>query len=350
MSKRRAKGEGSIYKRRDGTWCGALTLPGGKRRYVYGKTQAEVVQKLNALKNAPAGANLNTQTVGQFLTAWLDTKRLHIRENTYKSYEQQVRIRILPHIGRMKLQAITARDIEHVLVSCMHAGASLGTTRLVLRVLRLALAHAVRYELLSRNVASLVAPPPPPAPIAKALTPAQVRVLLDAACGNRYYIAILLAVRTGMRAGELLVLRWDDIDFGAGTLSIKQGKTRASVRTLHLPVDIVHALSEHYAANPDAAFVLHAPIADRVSHSRLREQFARVLKQANLPHFRFHDLRHTAATLAAQAGVHPSAVQAMLGHSNIATTMNIYTHVGNEDVAHALEEIGKNVAKLHDTL
>ena len=287
--KRRGNGEGSIYQRADGTWC--ATYNAGydergrrRRRTIFGKTRQSVQEKLRKLlHDTPNGNAIEPQrlTVGQYLDRWLaGTAKNTVKPTTYANYEGVIRNYLKPHLGGMQLTKLGVIHIQSLYASMDRAGKSAETIRLAHAVLRRALKQAVRWRLVPYNVCADVDRPR----VAKAditpLDPEQVAALLAEARGDRLEALIVLAVATGMRLGELLGL--------------------------------------------------HA------------NTFKPLLKRASLPDIRFHDLRHTSATLLLSAGVHPKVVQERLGHSQIGVTLDIYSHVLptlQRDAASKLDEM-----------
>jgi integrase len=219
------------------------------------------------------------------------------------------------------------------------------------RILRESLAHAVKVGLIARNVADVIDPPHPGRKTIKTLAMADIHRLLTSAQQSPYYAVFSTALFTGMRLGELLGLRWRDADLDLASLSVVQAlfkrnrvcqmikpKSSASHRRIALPPTLVLLLRQHRAIqdtqrmltdNPlnDDDLVFAHPDGGPLDPSTVTHAFAKVLKNANLPHIRFHDLRHTRAMLMLKAGVHLKAVSERLGHPNIGITLDTYSHV-----------------------
>jgi integrase len=342
-NKRRGKNEGSIYRRADGTWAASVNLGyiGGKRRrkVVYGKTRDQVRQKLRDLhRQQDAGATLTNkhQTVEQFLTYWLD----HVAERTAKPqsvklYRQRC-THIIHHIGRIHLDKLGPQHVEDMLYALTNAGLK---AHLIRATLRAALNVALRYGWIVRNPAALAEAPASTTPKITPLTAAQATLLLDTVAGHRLDTLYRLALGLGMRQGELLALHWDDVDLDQATLTIHEGKTDASQRTLPLSPGLVAALKRQKTRQQRERLILGADwrgnghvftseVGTPLRARNVVRHFKRLLTKAGLPETtRFHDLRHTAASLMLAQGVDLKTVSSILGHSTIATTANVYGHI-----------------------
>lgn len=352
---KRSNGEGSIHERKDGRWCASLSLPGGKRQHFLGHSRAEVARKLNAaLKSRDDGlpAITKRQTVAQYMKSWLEAVRPSLRERTWVRYEQYVRLHIVPTLGTMMLTTVTPQHLQRLYAERIHAGLSPTTVHHTHAVLHKSLDQAVRWNLVPRNVADLVDPPRMTRHEMTTLSPEQARSLLGAAGGNRLDALYVLALTTGMREGELLGLKWRNIDFDGSALEVRgslqrvkaglvvaEPKTAKSRRRVDLTSAALTALRQHKvrqaaerlrlgAAWQDSELVFTDETGAAIDATKfLRNSFVPLLKAAGLPAMRFHDLRHTAATLLLGRGIHPKIVSEMLGHSQIAITLDLYSHV-----------------------
>ena len=353
---KRANSEGSVYRRADGRWVAAVSLEGGRRKFFYGKTRAEVSRQLvAALKARQDGLPLpaERQTVGQYLTAWLeDSVRSAVRQTTYENYSATLRKHVLPEIGSIRLARLSPQDLSRLYGRMLSRGLSARTVRLAHAILHKALAQAVRWNLVARNAADAVDPPRLSRHEPRILTPEQASRLMAVAKEDRLYALYVLALMTGLRQAELLGLRWSDVDLDAATLTVRQQAIRTSSgwgftepktargrRLVTLPALAVAALREHRreqarerlamgAAWEDNDLVFTNQLGRPIEKQNLtRRSFRPLLERAGLPRIRFHDLRHSAATLLLQQGVHPKVVQERLGHSTISVTMDIYSHV-----------------------
>jgi integrase len=354
MSKR-ANGDGSIHQRKDGRWCASISLDHGKRKHFLSLDRDEVARKLRAaLKARDDGLPTITerQTVAQFLKSWLEAVRPSIRERTWVRYEQYVRLHAVPDLGKLPLTRLTPQHLQRLYSDRLKAGLSPTSVHHLHAMLHSALDQAVRWTLVPRNVASLVDPPRDAHFEMTTLSPDQARRFLDTAAGNRLETLYVLALTTGMRQGELLGLRWRDVDFDHGALQIRGSlqrlggkltvsatKTDHSQRRVSLTTSAVSALRRHRLLQAEERLRLGSawqgeelvftneigrPIG---ASSLLRLSFLPLLARAGLPRMRFHDLRHSAATLLLGQGVHPKIVAEMLGHSKIGTTLDLYSHV-----------------------
>jgi integrase len=352
---RRANGEGTIYPRKDGRWEAAYFRPDGERRRLLRKTQAEARRALTAaLKMRDEGQATPTGqgTVADLLQAWLPSMRPRIRHSTWRRYGQLIECHILPAIGRMALARLSPLDVQQMVNRVLEAGLSPTTAHHAHAVLRRALRDAVAAELVSRNVATLVKPPPMGFHEMQTLDPDQARAFLLAATGDRWEALWLLAVTSGMRQGELLGLRWSDVDLdqgilhvtgnlsrGSNGLEVTRPKTHRSRCPIRLSQVATDALRRHKAAQAaarlqagaaweDHQLVFCRPTGRPLTAAWLvRGRFQPLLRRAGLPLIRFHDLRHTAATLWFRSGVNPKVVQETLGHSRVAITLDTYSHM-----------------------
>ncbi len=355
MRRRRGRGEGSIFRRKDGTWCAVLTAgydANGKRRrcYTYGPTKTVVLEQLTRLRSDALSGTLGDAqrlTVAPFLTRWLeDACKPAVRATTHRLYEGLIRLHIVPHIGGVALARLTPVHVQGLLSAMEKAGASPKLRLLVYGVLHRAFRQAVQWGMVPRNVCEAVARPRAPRPTMHTFNADQVRQLLTAARGDRLEALYVLAVTTGMRQGELLGLQWEDVDLDHGTVQIRhqlqevagqlalvEPKTARSRRQVDLPALAVVALLEHRECmraqrrSIGEGYVFTDSEGGPIRKSNLRRRsFDPLLTRAKLPSLRFHDLRHTAATLHLQSGTHPKIVQEMLGHSTVSMTLEVYSH------------------------
>ena len=353
--RRRGNGEGTIAQRDNGTWYARLRLGDGRRVTLYGKTRGEVQAKLRAAQRAREdGLNLSAkrQTVATYLDDWLEhTAKPTLRPSTYASYSSLVRIHLKPGIGRHQLSALTPQHVQALMNSRRAAGLSPATITRMRAVLRRALGQALKWGLVTRNVAALTDPPRVVTTPVQPLTLEQARHLMDAARDDMHGPLLTVAIATGLRQGELFGLRWTDVDLERGVLRVSHAmqrvgkvptfiepKTARSRRTINLPAFAVDALRVqrerqnerrlfHGPAWQDWGLVFSSSIGTPLNPSNVIHRFHAILELAGLPRQRFHDLRHCAASLLLSAGEHPRVVMDVLGHSQIALTMNTYSHV-----------------------
>jgi integrase len=371
---KRGNGEGSICRRKNGGWMAqyaVYTPEGRKRKTIYGKTRKEVAKKLaKALADREGGFifDAGNQTVSEYLERWLaDSVKGSVKPSTYESYKWLVRRHIIPTLGRVKLASLNAAHLQGFYSSKLEQGLSPRSVQYMHAVMRRALKQALRWGLVPRNVSEAVDPPRPHKKEIRPLSRDEARRLLEAARGDRLEALYVLAVHCGLRQGELLGLRWEDVDLDAATLRVRRSlntaregprfippKTARGRRTVKLNRPAVEALRRHHHRQFEESTVLAdqwqdyglvfattagTPISSRNLTGR---SFKPLLKQAGLPDIRFHDLRHTCATLLLGSGVHPKLVQELMGHATIAITMDTYSHVlpgMGDQTANAMETV-----------
>lgn len=370
MAKRRGNNEGSIYLRRDGRWAAALSLPGRRRLTFYGQTREEVRRKLaaavraNDLKELPDARGL---TLGDFLDQWLEeVAKPSVRPWTFEGYEVHVRRHVKPLLGHIPLDKVEPLHIQTLMNRKLREGLSPKSIRYLRGTLRTALNQAQRWGLVARNSAALVDGPRVERYEIRPFTPEDARTFLMNVKGHRLEALYSVALTLGLRQGEALGLRWQDVDLQLGYLRVEkqlqrierkfqlvEPKTAKSRRTIVMPPSITAALRTHrelQAAelrrqggerNPlDLIFTREdgGPLDGTV----VSHQFHRLLDQAHLEQRRFHDLRHSCATLLLAQGVPARVVMEILGHSQIALTMNTYAHV--------IPELRRNAAERMEAL
>jgi integrase len=378
-SRRRGQNEGSIFERKDGRWVGQLNLgrENGKRkrRYVYGQTAEEVRKTLNQLKvdhdkGLPVGRTDAPRTVGAYLTYWLENRlRVRARPRSYESFEILIRRHIAPALGKIPLRDLQPSAIQKFLNEKSNAGLSAQTVCHLRTVLRSALNQALKENAIARNPAMLVDPPRIPDREIHPLSPDDARQLLQAVEQDRLQAIYTVALSLGLRRGEVLGLKWSDINFEAKTLSVARSlqrisgkltevetKTKRSRRTLVMPEVVIASLRRHRARQAqerlvvgpdwsDADLVFTTELGTPIDPRNLLRSYKRILKNSNLPKARFHDLRHSAASLLLAQGVQLRTIMEILGHSSIALTANLYSHVLDNLKRDAAEKMDAIFAK-----
>jgi integrase len=374
--KKRINGEGSIYQRKsDGRWVGQFkddAASGSGIRYVYAKTQQEALKKLKEeMARAEAGliGEAGRTTLAEYLDWWMENVvRDEVAHRTYHNYLSQVRNHIVPRLGKKKLKALKLEDAEGLYRSMAASGLSPATIRYVHAVLRRALNRAFVRGLVPRNVADGASLPRADQKETEAFTPEEVRRFLQAAKHDRLEALYVLAITCGLRQGELLGLRWDDVDLEAGRLTVRRQVQRSrdgsgmisgptknkKSRTIRLGRVAVEALKAHRDAQAedvasakglwgDPNLVFASTIGTPLDPSNLvGRSFKPLLGRAGLPSIRFHDLRHACATLLFFEGVPVKVVQEVLGHSSVSVTMDVYSHIlpdMQERAAAAMDEL-----------
>ena len=310
---------------------------------------ASLISQHEAGIDAPRGK----QTVGDFLKQWLkDYAQTNTAPKTFRRYEEIVRLHLTPVIGEIRLSKLRPLHIQPVYRKVTEQGLSARTALHCHRVLREALHHAVKWQLLSQNPADAVESPRPTRSEMAAVAPDDLKRLLDSADQTRYGPLVTVALLTGLRMGELLGLRWQDVDFDNSVLCVqqtcqwlsgmgfifRQPKSYRSVRPVALSPDTVERLrqcrvrqlEERLAAGTayeDKGLVFADALGRPLHPHTLWDAWRRIVKAANLPRLRFHDLRHAHASLLMAQGVHPKIVSERLGHSSVSITLDIYSHV-----------------------
>ena len=380
MARKRASGEGAIRQRPTGLWEARVTVgwEQGKRirRSVYGKTQREVVEKLVPIlaqvqrgEAPPSG----TRTVGAFLEEWMEGLELRVRPSTAKRYRDLLRIYAIPALGRIKLPRLTPQQVEALLTRMRRAGLAPRTAWHLRAVLRSALTDAVRAGEVTRNAAALAHPPKVEPFQVEPMTPIRARALLDTITGTDLEAPVSLALWTGLRQGELLGLRWSDVDLAARRLSVttslqRRGreyfleptKTAKSRRTIGLPDPAVEALTTHRQrqlqqrlllgpawAAQFGSLVFTDALGRPLDGRALTVRFQALVDRTGLGPIRFHDLRHAAATLMLASGTDLKVVSEVLGHSAIATTANVYAGVLDELKTDAADRLAQLLRPLN---
>lgn len=368
---RRGNGEGTISKRKDGRWCAAVTLGRHpqtgkpKRVFFYGATRAEVAEKLTvALAGVQNGTFVEPTrvTVSQWLDVWLQKyKKPELRPTTFDSYETMIRVHLTPAIGALQLKDLRSDQLQHLYNEKTKAGLSATTVRYIHTVARMALAQAVKNGLVPRNVAEATTRPRQVKKDIQPLTLEQVSLLFKTIEADRLFPAICLEFNTGLRRGELLALRWQDINLKDETLTVRQGlvrvtnhgahdgkrktalvfqepKTSSSRRTIPLSEEVLAELKRWKSRQAqeklqlgqgyqDIGLVFCQENGTPLEPRNFTRRFAVMLQRAGLPNIRFHDARHTFATLMLELGEPARVVQQILGHSKIAMTLDTYSHV-----------------------
>lgn len=342
---RRANGEGSVRKRPDGTYEGRIVID-GKRVSVYGSTRKEVVQKLQARREAnPQVAVAEDTTVADYLRYWLETSvRPQRRWRTYIDRRGVIEHHLIPALGHIKLQRLSPEQVQSYLNTITTSSAP-RSARNIRNVLRRALAQAVVWRRLPYNpaTAEMVELPRVDAYEATPFTGEEAQRFLAAVEGHPREVLYRLLLYTGVRLGEGLALQVQDYRRTPpaitirGTLLWKKGrfevvepKSRQSKRSVPLPESLLPLLDRHleqqqkqFAKN---TFLFASDAGTPISPRNLDRQFKQLLKKANLPKRRIHDLRHSAATFMALAGVPARTVADILGHSDITLTLGVYSH------------------------
>ena len=360
MAGRRGAGEGSIFKRQStGRWVAQLDLGirNGRRRFrtVSAETRREAAEALTKMLREQQTGTLATagrQTVGEYLEAWLQGRKSNLRPSTRRSYAWLLRTHIAPEIGGVRLEKLQPADVRRMLQRRLDAGLAPRSVHHMRAVLRAALHEAQKDGLIARNVAALADSPAVEGDQVTTLTPDEAGVFLAAVSGNRLEALYRVALGIGLRRGEALGLRWQDVDLDArqlhvvyalqrveGRLQMVPPKTRRSRRTVSLPGVVIDSLRERRRGqvqeqllagarwSNEHDLVFTTTIGTPLDPDYVSKEFARQLERAGLRHIRFHDLRHSCASLLLAQGVPMRVVMEVLGHSTITLTANTYSHV-----------------------
>ena len=340
MGKRRAKGEGTIFKEKTGLWVAEITLPGGKRKRKRSKHQKVVKEWLLAQREAlRQGLIVENDgiTLTQLLDKFLEMVSLNLQPKTVDSYKYIVESHIKPEIGHIKLLQLHPEQLQSLYNKKLDEGLSKRTVQYIHSVTRRALNLALKWGYIYRNPTDLVSPPTPKKKAPITLSEGEIVKFLESVKYHRWYPIYVLAVGTGMREGEILGLRWEDVDLENGVISVTntvytiRGKTyigepksENSRRTIALPeyaLDVLNTLES------GSGLIFTTSSGKPVSQRNLLRHFQQNLKKAGLPKVTFHSLRHFHASYLLKSNVHPKIVQERLGHSTIGLTMDTYSHV-----------------------
>lgn len=351
--------------KRGKSWYFTIPLPAGpdgkrrqrqKRGFRTKKEAQEACRKaLEALRSTDPEP-VQPPTVAEFLEQWLQHTRRNVSLSSYASYERTVRLHLVPDLGQIRLDQLTPLQIEQAHTAAAERGISPVQIRTNHSRLTTALRRAVRWRLLDRNPAEDVDPPRVPRrevgdERVRALSDAEAKRYLQHARGS-FRLASLIALATGLRRGEVLGLRWQDLDLDAGKLRVRQTveppikgsgliigppKTESSRRDLRIPASLVAELRRARAEQAqkrllgaewhDHDLVLCTDQGQPIAPRTLNNWHHDTRRSAELPGLRFHDLRHTHATTLLRDGVDITTVSKRLGHSSVSMTLNVYSHV-----------------------
>jgi integrase len=355
--KKRGNNEGSIIKRRDGRWMARVTLEHGKRKHIYGKTRQEVSRRMvETQQEIEQGLPIldERQTVGQYLETWVEVAKSQIRGSSWRRYSDFVRVHLVPGLGKIPLAKLTPQQVQLFYARKLAEGLSSTTVYHIHGMFHRALKDAFQMGLVQRNVTEMLRSPRRSTKEMMPLTEEQAAHFLEIVKGDRFEALYALAVTTGMREGELLGVRWQDLDLDNMTLYVRMNvqesenrfilaetKTAYSRRNIKLSKLVIAALQLHAvrqaeererlgkAWDASAGLVFPNTLGGiMIPDNLVKRSFKRLVEKAGFPpELRFHDLRHTAATILLSRGVNVKVVSEMLGHADIAITLRIYAHV-----------------------
>ena len=376
MAKRRANGEGNLRKRKDGRWEGRYTAgrdpETGRAIYknVLGKTQAEAKAKLKQAIEEAKGldtAKVGRYTVGQWMEVWFEHyAKIKVRPSSHQTYRGYIDNHIKPNIGKVPLEKLTPLELQKFYKKLLEQGRagrlesrhqakglSPKTVRNIHQIISSAMNLAREQKLITANPAEGCALPRLEHKEMKTLTADQLSTFFREARDSGVYELYYLDLATGLRRGELLGLKWTDVDLDRGVLKIQRAisrqngkvveaplKTKNAYRTLPLSADAIDVLMQQRRKTGNSEWVFPSPTGGPMSPDSVLHMLHRVLKRAGLPKVRFHDLRHTFATLALQNGVDVKTVSGMLGHFSAGFTLDTYAHVTTSAKREAAKTMG----------
>ena len=380
MARKRKPGEGTVRQRKDGRWEGRVVIGYDDNGYpktknVLAKTKKECVEKLQKLKEECGGLKPEKvrpdMAFGDWLQFWYENHcKPKIRPTTQATYESRIRLHIVPEIGDIPLNKLTQNDLQQFYGRVKKNGRKSHTelygeglsdrmVRMCHATCRSALEKAVQDGLIRVNPAIGCKLPPKKAREMQVLTRDELQRFLIQAQAEGYYELFLLELATGLRRGELMALQWDDLDFKTGVLTVNkqvydvkgellvsEPKTKASIRKIVLPPAVVEVLRE-YKETVHSRWMFPSPVKEDMplGPGVVRKRLQMILEHAGCKHVRFHDLRHTFATLALENGMDVKTLSAMLGHVSAATTLDIYTHITDDMQRTAAANIDRGIGK-----
>lgn len=374
MAKQKRKnGEGTVRLRKDGRWEGRVVIGyddkgNPKTKSVLAHTKGECVEKLERLKEEcgrTAEKLKPDMPFGEWIDFWYQYfSSPKLRPTTQATYENRIYGHIIPSVGKIPLSKLTQNDLQQfyaklkrtgrkVNVELKGTGVSDRMVRSCHALCRSSLEKAVEEGLITRNPSIGCKLPPKKNGEMKVLTQNEIVRLLNQAYDEGYYEMFLLELTTGMRRGEILGLKWRDLNLETGELNIKRQlttkgisvpKTKSSIRTILLPPDMLDLLREmKKTAKYDWIFPSPVKEGEPRNPTAITKRFRIMLERAHCKHVRFHDLRHTFATMALENGMDVKTLSAMIGHVSSETTLNIYSHVTDTMRAQAAVKIDREI-------
>lgn len=357
---RRGRGEGTVFERANGTWAGEVTTGYDeegkqKRKTVYGKTQAEALAKVAEIKQRLVNGTFSDTklTVKEYLKTWLEEKERQVKARTAHDYRYNLEKYIYPKIGQVKLDKLTPLQVQRFLSEIADA-VSPDRANKCRRELLGAFKQAVRWGLIPRNPVDAVAPLKHERREMVLWTGIQAAAFLDTARAHRLYALFYLAMSTGLRSGELLGLRWQDIQgdrliirqnfvkVGSKTI-VETPKTKRGKRVVAISPDVIESLNTHRMRQdaerlpswPDNGLVFVSEVGTPLNPDNLRRLRNSLMDDANVPRIRLHDLRHLHASMAIKGGMDAKVLADRLGHARASFTLDVYTHLFDEQRANS---------------
>lgn len=379
MAKKRANGEGNIRKRKDGRWEGRYTAginpETGKQIFknVLGRTQAEVKEKLKKALTDSQKLDLTKQgryTVGTWMDEWFENvAKVKVRPSSHQTYRGYIDNHIKPNIGNIPLEKLTTMElqkfyrklltsgrVERIEAEKQPKGLSAKTVRNINQVISSAMDLAVAQKIILANPTDACELPKVEHKEMQTIPAEQLQAFLAEAKATEVYEMYYIELATGLRRGELLGLKWEDIDWKNGVIRVRRQiarvdgriveaplKTKNSYRTVTISLQAVEVLKQQKEKTNDQ-YVFPSPNGGPISPDSVNNMLKRVLERAGIPKVRFHDLRHTFATLALQNGIDIKTVSSMLGHFSAGFTLDTYAHVTTAAQKEAAETMGNILA------
>lgn len=361
MARRNARGMGSIFfQKSKGLWVSKITLPDGSTKFQYGKTQKEVKDKhqnaLNQLRQGMLSKDDNI-TVSDFMANYMEVVGKNtLRPTSQESYWSKIRNHINPTIGKIKLKDLRPDHIQSLYSQKLSQGLSRHSVQLLHTNIRTALKQAVRWGLVPRNVTDMVQAPRPLKPTYLFFSKEQLNTFLSAVKGDKWELVFILLIYGGFREGEVLGIMVEDCDMVNRVVNVRhtittlktgvvvsEPKTQSSKRAVSLPKFAYDALKVHLdQLNRNSGLIFTSSAGTPIYPRNFIRHFKSILAKTGLPNIRVHDLRHYHASMLLASGVNPKLVQERLGHSTIALTMDIYSHVipsMQDEVARKIDEL-----------
>ena len=354
MARKRSQNTGSVYRYRNDRWAAQFPIE-GKRKTKYFDRLSDANKWVREMQNkVDEGLTLRglDLTLAEYFESWLENKKVSVNETTVHDYRGYVKRDIVPILGSIKLAELRSDHIQHLLGMKAKQGLESATVLKIFRILNTALKQAVKLGIISRNPADSVERPKIQRKEMKVWDETQVMHFISTLAGTRWEALFYMAVTTGLRRGEILALRWSDFDWvsrklniqrqirtvkGKG-LQIRPPKSAAGRRVVILGERDIEKLKKHVDIQEqmkvwagdrwkENGLIFPSTIGTFLSPWNYYAKFKELSKKASLPEIRLHDLRHTAATIMLKHDVHPKIVQDRLGHADISTTLNRYSHV-----------------------
>ena len=380
MASKRKKGEGTVRLRKDGRWEGRVVVGydeagNPKTKNVLAKTKKECIEKLEALKSSCQMVRPVQVRSDMLFRDWLDYwyqnySKPRLRQTTQLTYEGWIYNHLIPGVGEIPLNQLTQAELQQFFRRMKESGRKANverrgpgmadrSVRSCHAVCQMALDKAVEEKLIHSNPAVGCKLPTMKGKEMKILTQEEIQRFLIQAKAEGMYELFLLELTTGMRRGELLALRWDDLDFATGKLRIdkqvypvggkliiSEPKTKAANRTIILPPAMVELLAEYkMGIFSDLMFPSRTKPEQPIDPGYVRKRLQVILERAGCKRVRFHDLRHTFATLSLENGMDVKTLSTIIGHVSAATTLNTYTHITDEMRRKAALSIDQGIAK-----